>query len=151
MKTSRVIALALLCVAGRTMDASADCRIETSPLVFPPYDVYAAAPVDAVASIRFSCVRERGAASLRIHLEQASDGIPDRHMRSGGETLRYDVFVDPARHLAWGDGTAGTRAQVRRCCDSSAFETVNVYGLIFQGQDVAGGTYEDSLTVAIEF
>jgi len=148
--------IALLVLAGIALGASparADCSVETTPILFPPYDVYASAPVDVVGTLRYRCAPDRKGATayIRISLQPAADGTFDRQMYRGKEGLRYNLFMDPGRTVVWGDGSAGTLAYVAACCPTAPFQTVNVYARIYPGQDVSSGSYVDNVVVAIEF
>lgn len=127
------------------------CSVENVSVAFTVYDVYAKAPLDATGAIRYVCPAVDSAAppALRISLGEAADGSFDRRMVQGQESLRYNLYLDPPRTIVWGDGSRGTQAHTSSCCETVT--TATIYGRIFPAQDVAAGSYQDSVVVTVEF
>jgi spore coat protein U-like protein len=131
----------------------ADCSVKDSVILFPAYDVFGKAPVDAVGELRYTCApnQKNVTPTIRITFGPAAGGGFVRTMLHGPDTLKYNLYLDAGRTLEWGDGSAGTGAYVGACCAVGKFATMSVYGRIPAGQDVSAGTYVDSLLLSIEF
>ena len=74
--------------------------------------------------------------------------------------LNYNLYVDPARTLVWGNGVAGTSTvnaltlQVNgRFLNPGASRsfTLNVYGRIPANQSVRTGAYTDTIIVTVNY
>lgn len=140
------VAASLLAVAG---SASAACTLfaAVGP-AFGTYDVLATRPLDAAGSISYRCTPPRPT----VQLSTGSAGTYGaRTLRSGGHALLYNLYLDPARTLVWGDGSAGTGTVVDQPNPGNVTRTIPVYGRIPPGQDAAAGTYFDTIVVTFVF
>ena len=133
---------ALIALPGAAR-AAPGCRVTIhGDVAFGTYDVYSHAPRHAAMRIRVDCP---GGTAPQIAISRGnSPTYAARELRSGREALRYNLFVDPGHRVVWGDGTEGTRMPV-----ASGNADVTVYGQIAPGQDVAPGTYTDTLVVTV--
>lgn len=118
------------------------CTVSTEAVLFDPYDPLGAAPADGVGAVRLRC---DGAVAATIALGTGSGGS-GRILRGAEDELRYELYSDPARMLAWGDGGA---APVRAASGPDA--ELAVYGRIAAGQNVRDGSYADSVTITLTF
>lgn len=153
MKQSIVLAGIAMGVLLSATSARAECSVESGAIVFPVYDVYGTAPLDAVGSLRYKCSSDQQGitTTIRIIFDGAVHGGFARTMKLGADTLKYNLYLDQGRTVVWGDGSDGTRAYVGACCAVGKFATLNVYARIPPGQDVAGGNYADTVLVRLEF
>jgi spore coat protein U-like protein len=77
-------------------------------------------------------------------------GAPLRQMSgTGTERLAYSLYRDSGRTQTWGC-TAGTEQQFTSTASNVA-TSLDVYGRIPAGQDVAAGNYADTVTVDVTF
>lgn len=143
-----VLASAALACAGVAADARAACTILASAgPAFGAYDPVAARPLDAAGSISYTCSPRKPA----VWLSTGSSGTYSaRTLRSGGEVIAYNLYLDAARTLVWGDGSAGTSVDVPSPAPINQ-KTLPVYGRIPAGQDAASGTYSDTIVVTFAF
>lgn len=134
---------------------SASCSISTSALAFGAYDpvgAHAAAPLDASGAVIVTCTN---GASTTVTLGQgsnantgSSDAAPLRRMRDAGTNyLSYTLYQDAGRTTTWGN-TAGTG--VGHTGAGSA-TNIAVYGRIPGGQNVASGSYSDTVVATVTF
>jgi spore coat protein U-like protein len=140
------LAASLLAVAG---SASAACTIfaAVGP-AFGAYDVLSTRSLDAAGSISYRCTPPRPT----VQLSTGSGGtFRARELRSGGYAIRYNLYLDPARTLIWGDGSAGTGTVVDEPNPGNVTRTIPVYGRIPPGQDAAAGVYFDTIVVTFVF
>jgi spore coat protein U-like protein len=145
----RTVALALTVVAaGYASNARAACFILASAgPSFGTYDPIAGRAVDAAGSISYLCTPQKPA----VWLSTGSSGTYSaRTLRSGANVLRYNLYLDAARTIVWGDGSAGTSVDVANPAPIN-LKTLPVYGRIPPGQDAAAGTYSDTIVVTFAF
>ena len=131
--------------------ADAVCSISATPIVFGTYDVLNPAPLDTTGNIIYRCEgRDR---NIRITLN--TGGAPSfatRRMLSGGNQLFYNLFMNAARTVIWGDGTGGTQFLfVSNPQPNNQNITVPVFGRIPALQDVGVGNYTNTITATINF
>ncbi len=149
------LAAALLCPAT-ALAQPARCNVQTQSVAFGSYDVFRPAPNDSVGAVLVSCSGPRGMpVGYEIRLSGGFSGTAaSRAMRSGdGWSLSYNLYADPARTVIWGDGSGGTRglADGYLLIGPSVTRRYPVYGRQFPRQNVAPGTYADTLVVTVEY
>jgi spore coat protein U-like protein len=91
----------------------AECQVNAPVFNFGRAEMSATAPpVNAHATISVTCTRAPlDGLDVEVIFElQGLPPAPSRQMRNatGGDSLRYEMFLDPARTRYWGDGTQGT-------------------------------------------
>lgn len=126
------------------------CVLTAGTVAFGNYDpvvVNSSAALDQSGSFTVACTKNTSyTVSLGTGLN--ADGTK-RRMISGGATpdyLTYELFLDAARTTVW-DSTnmaKGTAASIWPV-------TLTVYGRIPSGQDVAAGTYSDTVVSTVNF
>lgn len=130
------------------------CSASTPNVSFGTYDATAAAPDDTVGTISVDCT---GLIALLGTIEiSASPGSSGnamaRTMRQGQDRLDYNLFVDPARTLVFGNGAGGTRTIVAPLNGLLIFrQAVPVFGRIPPRQKVRAGNYADSIVITVVF
>ena len=140
------VTFVLFC-AGR-VDA-ANCTISTTPISFGSYSVFWVAPTDSAGAITYRC---NGNANVMITITEGQSGtFSPRTLVKGGEQLPYNLYLDAARSIVWGDGSPGTLIYTRIAVPNNTNVTVPVYGRIPATQDVTAGAYSDSVSVTINF
>jgi spore coat protein U-like protein len=137
-----------------TATVSASCAISTTPLAFGAYDpvgANAATPLDATGGVVVTCTN---GASTTVTLGQgsnantgSSDAVPLRRMVSGGNFLAYSLFQNAGHTTTWGN-TAGTGVGHT---GTGTATTVSVYGRVAAGQNVASGSYADTVVATVTF
>lgn len=124
--------------------AAPGCKVTVSAdLTFGSYDVYSPAPLTTTGRVRLSCP-----ASTNPQITLSSGGSASfvwRELRSTTGALRYNVYMDAAMSLVWGDGTDGSSVFTA----PSGKEQVVLYGRIPAGQDPTAGDYADSLQLTL--
>ena len=121
------------------------CTISGTTIDFGTYSAGQQAALDAEGAIGYNgCA----AGTLTIALDGGTGGnIANRQMANGGSTLGYQLFKNSARNQVWGTGGDALQ-RVLLVPDSG---NVPVYGRIAGGQNVAGGTYTDTVNVTLTF
>jgi spore coat protein U-like protein len=131
------LALAAILTLAATPASAAQCSVGVTPVAFGAYDPFAG-PRDASGELEVDC---NGTVLALVQLGAGGSGdANDRQMRSGTDVLRYNVYRDAARSQVYTWQTLGRGGAV-----------IPLYGRIFAGQPVAPGTYQDVLTVTVNF
>lgn len=125
------------------------CSITTTGVNFGAYDVFDSAPVDSTGSVRYQCSGGTGTFTISLGTGSSSTFQP-RTMGSGPNRLSYNLYLDAARTTIWGDATGGT-SWFMASNPSSKAVVLTVFGRIPSGQDVAAGSYSDTIVVTIQF
>jgi spore coat protein U-like protein len=139
-------AVLLLLLAALPARAQECTGISTSPVAFGAYDRFSG-PLDATGSVSVTCTLD-----LPFQVELTAGGgaaFDPRRMQhdSGPYQLAYNLFLDPARSVIWGDGTGGT--QVYDGVGNGATLDVTVYGRIPASQSVGVGSYSDTVAATV--
>jgi spore coat protein U-like protein len=140
----RIFAAAAIAAAAFPAQAAPSCKnLSVTALAFGNYNVYNAAPVDSVGTISYSCPPPT-TPTVTIDAGLAFGGGHRRMPRGGGgDWLSYDIYVDAARTVVW------SSTPVAVLPGNGA--TVNFYGRTFAQQDVAAGSYADTVVVTFNF
>ena len=127
------------------------CTVATSPVQFNAYSSISLALSDGIGEVRVSC---DAILPYTVKLDPGMNSggafIPRRMRRTGGsDTLTYSLFRDTARTEVWGDGTGSTYMQAG---SGTGIPTVHTaYGRTPGQQTVPAGTYQDTVTVLVEW
>ncbi|HEY5676669.1 MAG TPA: spore coat U domain-containing protein [Myxococcales bacterium] len=134
------LAAAVFLLAALPAAAATCTGISAVGLGFGSYDVFSALPDDTAGSLTYSCT-----AAPAVSFSASLDGaLGPREMLHvfGPDVLRYDVYSDAARTVAWTTDPVLLKPGNR---------TIPFYGRIFAGQDVATGFYADAVTITLNF
>lgn len=133
------------------VSAQAACTITTTSMVFGVYDMFSAAPLDTNGSVVFRCDNKDKDITISIDRGGAPSFNP-RRLLNGSQALNYNLYLNAARTVIWGDGTGGTQNYFNHNPNPNNQNiTIPIYGRIFAGQDVGTGAYTNTLTVTIDF
>ena len=140
---------ALLAVSPPTLEAGCTLSVQGG-VSFGTYNVFAPAPLDTTGRISYQC--DRSDHGIRITLDRGGSAtfLP-RRLANGVQQLEYNLFTDAARTEIWGDQTEGTGVYYRKNPPNNNWVNVTIYGRIPAGQDVAAGSYGDTIRVDINF
>lgn len=141
---------------------SANCTITTSPLAFGTYDPVGAnvtTALNGTGSVSVACTK--GATGLSVGMGNGANFSSTRRMSAGGgNVLGYGLYRPPnstpgtactfPATQAWGT-TIGTNTLALTSPTSKTARTYNVCGTIPAGQDVAAGSYTDTVVATINF
>jgi spore coat protein U-like protein len=145
--------LALPAVAAVTCSASA-----TGP-AFGVYNPLNATPTYANSTVQVTCTLLSGGSTtvnlVSSYSAGASGSYALRRMLSGANTLNYNLYYDAAYTQIRGDGTGGsqTGGATLNLTPGNPTQTASgtIYGRIPAGQDVAAGSYADTIVVTITY
>ena len=143
--------VAMLLLGSST--AHAACTVSLGNLSFGPYDPLSTAPATTSGNAVVTC-NDTPPPPVQIQLgaSAVSGGFFPRRMRNtvGADTLDYNFYADVGATQIWGDGTGGTTTRSQKVNRNSPW-SVTFYGRIAPAQDVAPGSYADTLTITIVF
>lgn len=148
MKRPRIQAIVLAIALALTppVTRSASCGVSTSGLSFGNYDVFSTLNDDVTGTISVNCT---SGAPYSISLSSGFGIYAARAMTNAGNTLAYNLYLDPTRLTIWGDGSAGTG--IFNGTGTGASVGTTVYGRIPAKQNVPVGNYMDTITITVTF
>ena len=102
----------------------------------------------ATGTVSVNCSSGAGY-QVSLSAGQNVSGTTRRMAGPAGSRLNYELFSDSARSVKWGDGTAlGQRVSGT---GSGSGQSLIVYGRVVSGQNVAAGSYVDTVLVTVEY
>ncbi len=115
---------------------------------FGTYDVFSTlSNNNGIGSVTIDC--QGGGSNLLVTLSSGqSNNYVSRTMRSGGNSMNYNLYTSAARNVVWGDGSGGSSTMM---VNKNSTTTLSIFGQIPAGQDVAVGTYSDNILTIVNF
>lgn len=126
--------------------AAAACSVTASGINFGVINPIAGAGASATGSITVNCPT---ATAFSVALSPGSGTFSQRFMQSSGNIFKYNIFLDSAYTLVWGDGTSSTSTWSGQA-DPSGVSHVIFARAPFQPV-VVPGTYADTITVTVTY
>lgn len=117
---------------------------------FGHYDRFATLPNDSAGYLSVQCDDVGATGVIVVELGRGRRGTVDRQLRSGGNRLDYNLYVDAARTRIWGDGKRGTSVQQLRPVPGVQV-TLPIYGRIPPLQSVPPGHYTDRVQLVMQY
>ncbi|SEL92115.1 Spore coat protein U (SCPU) domain-containing protein, partial [Roseateles sp. YR242] len=108
-------------------------------------------PLDATSTLTVTCSNTTPyAVALNAGLNAGgASNFTARTMKSGANTLGYQLYLDSGRTTVWGDGTASSSS--KSGTGSGSAQTLTVYGRVPMLANVVPGSYTDTVTVTITY
>ena len=131
------------------------CTVSTITTNFGNYSLFDASPNDTTGNVEVTCTADD---SLDVDYNIELNGgdalsFNPRKMSNGGNTLDYNLYTNSGRSIVWGDGTGAT-VKVNdsyTLAQTNEVRNYTVYGRIPAFQNVPVGTYNDTITVTVEY
>lgn len=121
-------------------------------LAFGSYNVFSGAPLDTAGSVVYRCDDVGVSDTIIIQLSRGSSAsYSPREMTNGSFVLEYNIYLDAAHSIVWGDGTGGTSDHGPVTPANATDTPVDVFGRIEAGQNVRAGSYSDTVVVTLVF
>jgi spore coat protein U-like protein len=136
-----MLALGLLAAAPA---GAANCTIGVISVVFGTYNTLSLASLNGAGSVTVTC---DASDSYTVALSSGQGSMTSRKLVNGTNVMYYNLYTDALRSMIWGDGTMGTTL----VSATGTGTTYTVYGLIPGGQNLPAGSYNDSITVTLDF
>lgn len=139
--------------------AAVTCSVSATGPAFGVYNPLSATPTYANSTVQVTCTLLSGGATTVNLVSSYSTGSSGsfalRTMLSGANTLGYNLFYDAAYTQIRGNGTGGSQTGGATLNLSPGTPTQSasgtIYGRIPAGQDVAAGSYADTIVVTITY
>ncbi len=139
--------------------AAVSCTASSTSTAFGVYNPLSATPTYANGDVAVTCTLLSGGATTVTLVSSYSTGSSGtytmRTMLSGANTLNYNLFFDAAYTSIRGNGTGGsaTGGATLNLTTGNRTQTATgtIYGRIPAGQDVAAGSYADTIIVTITY
>ncbi len=156
--------LTMLTAAGQALSATASntfqvqatvtsaCTVAGSTLNFgSSIDPLATStPVDATSTLSVQCTNTTPytvALNAGANAGGASN-FTTRTMKSGANSLGYQLYLDAGRSSIWGDGTASS---THAGTGTGSTQSLTIYGRMPSLANVVPGSYTDTVTVTISY
>lgn len=131
--------------------AASNCSIMTvSDVAFGTYNVFDASPLDSTGTLRIRCTGNASNITVDLSRGNAPTYSP-RQMLWMAEVLSYNLYIDAARTMIWGDGTGGTSHYGLVDPPNGNSFDLTVYGRVTALQDVSAGAYSDTIVATVNF
>lgn len=145
-----VALLAVGVIVSRPVVLQANCTIAATPVIFGVYDVFAPGALNSTGNVTYRC--SLLTVAISIELSAGSSGaFATRTMRSGTQTLAYNLYRNAAATAIWGNGSPGTQRYEAALPPLNTDVVLTVYGRVPPRQSVSAGTYSDTIVVTINF
>lgn len=146
------IVVVVASLAFRPVEAASCSITRMVGVAFGGYDPISGYGVEAAGEIAFVCTGVGENDAVVVELGRGGTATNEhRELSSGAWRLAYDLFLDAARTVVWGDGSAGTGRYGPVVPPEGEEVSATVHGLIPGGQNVGVGTYADTVVVTLTF
>jgi len=132
------------------MPLAVACQVSVVAVSFGSFDNLNN-PVDANGLVSVQCTVPTPV-SIQLDAGIHASGVFQQRKLStvSGQTLNYNLYLDTAHVLVWGDGTGGTQVVSGMTGGIAAIPLDQpVYGRIASGQRGSVGVYSDAITVTV--
>lgn len=139
--------LLLIIVSSPLFGANCQWQVEPTALAFGAYSVFGTSNLTTATNFTFRCTPNQYA---RLMLSQGSSGVfvPSRLMNG----VPYNIYLDAGGTQIWGDGSGGGVAyDVYNSTPQNKVFTDSMYGIVPAGQDLAAGTYTDTVFAVLGY
>lgn len=135
------------------------CTTTATALNFGNYNPLSGGAVRFNSTISITCTQvfPGGTVNYTIALSQGSGSYATRKLRSGANSLNYNLYTDSTYSAVWGNGSGGSvtvpgSGSLAAGFFASFTNTATVYGQIPALQTTAiPGTYNDTITVTVTY
>lgn len=153
---ARLATLALVWLVGLfgSLDAHAlSCQIvRVDAVFFGLYDPFYNGHTDSTGAVVFRCTDVQPTDSVVVELDRGGSGtFAPRKMSGGGWELAYNLYLDAARTVVWGDGTSGTGRYGPSLPPENEDVVVTIYGRVPSRQNLGASSYQDDLVVTLTY
>jgi spore coat protein U-like protein len=144
--------LGLLLGAPAAHAAITSCTVTATSVAFGVYTPLQATGLTSNGTIAVSCSGVTGTNPIFIQLSTGTSGnYSTRTLKSGANTLNYNLFANASNSAIWGNGTGVSYEVETFIYNFAPTANLTVYGTVNSGQDPAPGSYVDSITVTVNY
>ena len=139
--------------------AAVSCQVAANGPAFGTYNPTNTSATVANGTLTATCTLTSGnSATVTLtssYSTGASGTFSSRVMLSGTNRLSYNLYFDATYTQIRGDGTGGSQTgngsmSLTRAAPTQEIQST-IYGRVTAGQDVAPGTYSDTITVTVTY
>lgn len=139
--------------------AAVTCTVTSTSTAFGVYNPFSVTPTFANGTVQVTCTLLSGGATTVTLVSSYSTGASGsyamRTMLSGANALNYNLFYDAAYTQIRGNGTGGSTTGgatlILTAGNPTQSASGTIYGRIPAGQDIAAGSYSDTIIVTITY
>jgi len=137
-----------------------DCTVSATSVAFGTYTPLQPGALIGTGTMTTICTVTSHRNTLTIDLSAGASGnFTTRTMTTTVGTttypLNYNLYLDAADTVIWGDGTGGSQADTvtitRHGNNNTITTNLTVYGAVAPAQDPTPGIYTDAITVTVNF
>jgi spore coat protein U-like protein len=152
--SARSFVAAILCALALPLHA-ATCTVNAVAMSWGQVDSLRMGTIESTGNITVACIGMPGESvrySLLLGAGQSGRFGARRLESAQGPGPGYNLYIDPARTLVWGDGSAGTAmiSDVFTLIGHSISRSHTVYGRLIGRPDARAGAYSDSILVTLK-
>lgn len=156
---ARVLGVVAALVLPAVAPAAVSCQVAATGPAFGTYNPTNTSATVANGTLTATCTLTSGnSATVTLtssYSTGASGTFSSRVMLSGANRLSYNLYYDAAYTQIRGDGTGGSQTgsgsmSLTRAAPTQEIQST-IYGRVTAGQDVAPGTYTDTITVTVTY
>ena len=149
MKRALFMAALMVAELPGTAWAAAVCTASATPLAFGTIDPLGST-ITSNGTITVACTGGATAATYTVKLSAGNSGsFATRQMKSGTNTLNYNLYTSSALSTIWGDATGGSSSVTGT--NTKVTSNFSVYGKVPTPQAVTPSSYSDSITVTVTY
>ncbi len=142
------LALPVALVPVRAAAAPSCAIANVTPMIFGTYHAGQTTPLDSNGELDVTC---SAPSSVQILLGRGISGRESpREMTYRSFALAYNLFIDAARTIIWGDGAEGTQTYAGPLPAGQTLR-LPIFGRVFPLQGLPAGTYVDRIIVTVIF
>jgi spore coat protein U-like protein len=153
-------AMAALCAAAPALAVvTVNCTASASSIAFGIYNPLSTTPATSTGSLRVVCSGS-GSGSINVTVGVTlsaglSGSFTTRKMFSGANSLNYNIYWSTAYTQVMGDGSggsfAGSAGPFTVFAGGTGTATGTMYGRVPAQQDVAPGSYVDTILMTVTY
>jgi len=150
----RRIAIAICFLLAPVAAQAINCTWDVVPtnINFGAYSAFSSSAVTATSAFQFTCTPP-ATATMTLSRGTSASFNPRIMTRTTlpAITMNYNLFMDAANTIIWGDGTSGTQFLTFASTPGLKTYTGTIYATIPAGLNVGPGTYTDTVQVTLDW
>ena len=148
MRAALICLVALLAVPVQAAEANR-CIVSVTPVQFGVYNPLLPGDMRTTGIVTYNCTQSR---PISISLTRGAASFYDRGMGQGLSALTYNLYLDAAGTMIWGDGSGGSQVYRDPAPPPDTNVSVPIYGRVPARQrQVHVGVVDDALSVTINY
>jgi spore coat protein U-like protein len=148
-----LVCAALAALIAPTVRAGVtSCTVSATGVAFGTYTPLQTSALTSNGTIAVNCSGVTGTNAIYVQLSTGFSGnYTTRTMTSGAYTLSYNLYATTNTSYIWGNGTGVSYEVETYVTNVQPTANLTVYGQVNSGQDPAPGTYNDTITVTVNY